>query len=625
MEGDGDDCLIGENSDPHLQFGGEATPLSSTIFLDQVGEVILTCNSDGLSWKCVEPFSKDESTCLGIKRDSKVSTNIKFSDLYAVEFINYGIIRGSNLPNAGRFLLGHNFEMYRFTVHGFHRSKTRSSLWVPSVFTFGLDNLQTCQMWVNRINSSLALQVGRPKNLLVFINPKSGKGHGYRVWETVAPIFTRAKVKTKVIVTQRAGQAFDVMVSTSNRELNSYDGVVTVGGDGFFNEILNGFLKSRHKASYPPAPSDFIHSLECNGSFVLHDPIETAATSFAVDDESLLSSSIHNGMESTNFSCWLTNHLDVYEITGNEDGSCSTDQDPEFPPQNEWFRFGIIPAGSTDAIVMCTTGARDPITSALHIVLGKRVCLDIAQVVRWRTTSTSKVEPCVRYAASFAGYGFYGDVITESEKYRWMGPNRYDCAGTKVFLKHSSYQAEVAYLEVKSEETNPTAKGNLASLVQALGSPNVSERVVCRVNCNVCSMKPMDTFACGSQPPGETRWVTSKGRFLSVGAAIISCRNERAPDGLVADAHLSDGFLHLILIKECPHAFYLWHLTELARKGGNPLKFDFVEHHKTPAFTFTSLGKQSMWNVDGEVLQAHQLSAQVFQGLISLFATGPEV
>lgn len=125
-------------------------------------------------------------------------------------------------------------------------------------------------------------------------------------------------------------------------------------------------------------------------------------------------------------------------------------------------------------------------------------------------------------------------------------------------LSFSSYQAEVAYLEVKSEETNPTAKGNLASLVQALGSPNVSERVVCRVNCNVCSMKPMDTFACGSQPPGETRWVTSKGRFLSVGAAIISCRNERAPDGLVADAHLSDGFLHLILIKECPHAFYLW-------------------------------------------------------------------
>ena len=33
-------------------------------------------------------------------------------------------------------------------------------------------------------------------------------------------------------------------------------------------------------------------------------------------------------------------------------------------------------------------------------------------------------------------YGFYGDVIMESEKYRWMGPKRYDYAGTKVFLQH---------------------------------------------------------------------------------------------------------------------------------------------------------------------------------------------
>ncbi|KAE9598333.1 putative ceramide kinase [Lupinus albus] len=75
---------------------------------------------------------------------------------------------------------------------------------------------------------------------------------------------------------------------------------------------------------------------------------------------------------------------------------------------------------------MGTTGARDPITSALQIVLGKRVHLDIAQVVRWKTTPMSEVESYVRYAASFSG-----------EKYRWMGPKRYDYAGTMVFLRHS--------------------------------------------------------------------------------------------------------------------------------------------------------------------------------------------
>lgn len=320
----------------------------------------------------------------------------------------------------------------------------------------------------------------------------------------------------------------------------------------------------------------------------------------------------------------------VSGITGTGDDSCQTEaEDVEFSFPNEKFRFGLIPAGSTDAIVICTTGARDAMTSALQIILGKAVCLDIAQVVRWKKTSTSKDEPCVRYAASFAGYGFYGDVITESEKYRWMGPKRYDYAGTKVFLRHRSYEAEVAYLEVESEKNNVgPEKESTGSWKKGLWSLlKKSERVACRANCNICKTKAGHTSAkCPSLQPysKDSRWLKSKGRFLSVGAAVISCRNEKAPDGLVADAHLSDGFLHLILIKECPHACYLCHLLQLAKKDGNPLDFEFVEHHKTPAFTFTSFGKESIWNVDGELFQAHQLSAQVFRGLINLFASGPE-
>lgn len=604
MERDGDDRV------PNPQIHSQTSALSSTLLLDHVGEVLLTFNPDGLSWKLLGSSNYDESTCFGIKLFPKVATHIKFSDVYATEFANYGIIHGSSLRNTGRPLSGYSSEMYRFAVHGFERSKTLPSVWVLAVYTFGHKDQQTCQMWVNQINESLNMEVGKPKNLMVFIHPRSGKGNGCKIWETVAPIFSRAKVKTKVIVTQQAGQAFDVMASISNKELNLYDGVVAVGGDGFFNEILNGFLKSRHKTPFPPVPSDFVHSIGHNGSSVVNDQNETVTETSQNEDHSpLLPSPRHNG---------------------SEDASCSgEDQDPEFPIPNEQFRFGIIPAGSTDAIVMCTTGARDPITSALHIVLGKRVYLDLAQVVRWKITSASKVEPHVRYAASFAGYGFYGDVIAESEKLRWMGPKRYDYAGTKVFLRHRSYQAEISYLEVKDEERNSNSEiNNRVNHAWESSSPSSSERVVCRVNCNICRTKPNHGYRGSTMPYsrlGEKRWLKSKGRYLSVGAAIISCRNERAPDGLVADAHLSDGLLHLVLIRDCPHAFYLWHLTQLARKGGNPLNFKFVEHHKTPAFTFTSAGNESVWNLDGELFPAHQLSAQVFRGLISLFATGPEV
>lgn len=128
-----------------------------------------------------------------------------------------------------------------------------------------------------------------------------------------------------------------------------------------------------------------------------------------------------------------------------------------------------------------------------------------------------------------------------------------------------SYQAEIAYLEVKSEEINSTSeRGNLGGRKRAFWSPNKSEKVICRANCNICCTKPFHPSTDGSHTTpfshaGETKWSSTKGRFLSVGAAVISCRNEKAPDGLVADAHLSDGFLHLILIKDCPHAFYLWY------------------------------------------------------------------
>ena len=40
----------------------------------------------------------------------------------------------------------------------------------------------------------------------------------------------------------------------------------------------------------------------------------------------------------------------------------------------------------------------------------------------------------LKYSMSFAGYGFFGDVVKDSEKLRWVGVKRYDISGAKVFL-----------------------------------------------------------------------------------------------------------------------------------------------------------------------------------------------
>lgn len=39
----------------------------------------------------------------------------------------------------------------------------------------------------------------------------------------------------------------------------------------------------------------------------------------------------------------------------------------------------------------------------------------------------------LRYSVSLLGYGFYGDLLADSERKRWLGPARYDLAGTSDF------------------------------------------------------------------------------------------------------------------------------------------------------------------------------------------------
>ncbi|KAJ1280263.1 hypothetical protein BS78_04G217600 [Paspalum vaginatum] len=610
-----------------MQDGG----VGEVLFLDGVGEVSVAVGRDGLSLQPLHP--ELVSSCWSsITLQPKLDSKIKFSDVYAIEMLDKGPVRWP--WNTRSAIQGKkNVETHRFVVHGITRTRKCPSPWVPCEYIFGHKDLKICKTWFERIMACIKNESDRPKNLMVFVHPLCGKGRGVRNWKTVAPLFDRAKIKTKVIMTERAGHAYDTLSSLSDIELKAFDGVVAVGGDGLFNEILNGILSSRYKASYPPTPEGFGYfrsnenceeqmrnGLNCsrptpdsvNGMF-------PGNSSKCDDHEPLLSTSQPTG-------------LDIPSLNSSKE-PCIGDQDHLVTFPNDWFRLGIIPSGSTDAIVLSTTGERDPVTSALFIILGRRMSLDIAQVVRWKSSPTAEVLPTVRYAASFAGYGFYGEVIRESENYRWMGPARYDFSGTMVFLKHRSYEAKVAFLDTPDTSSlTASAEVDVTGEKPLRSHQKRPHKIICRTNCSVC--KEVSTSGQNSEDeiPDSSRtirenqkWVWSQGRFLSVGAAVISCRNERAPDGLVADAHLSDGFLHLLLIRDCPLPLYLWHLTQFTKKGSDPLSFKFVEHHKTPAFTFISSHDESVWNLDGEIFRACEASVQACRGLVNLFASGPEV
>lgn len=40
----------------------------------------------------------------------------------------------------------------------------------------------------------------------------------------------------------------------------------------------------------------------------------------------------------------------------------------------------------------------------------------------------------LRYSVSLLGYGFYGDLLADSERNRWLGPARYDLSGMRPLV-----------------------------------------------------------------------------------------------------------------------------------------------------------------------------------------------
>lgn len=218
--------------------------------------------------------------------------------------------------------------------------------------------------------------LNRPKRLLVFINPYGGKRKGPSIYEEkVYPLFQSAGIEVDCVITQRANHAKD-MLEDVNFCLKNYDGVVCVGGDGMFSELLNGLLIRTQKDAGIEQPS-----------------------------------------------------LKVPLIT------------PTIP-------IGIIPAGSTDAVVFGTTGLNDPTTSAIQIILNNRISIDVCGI------HTRDEDRFIRYATSFLAYGYFGDTLVDSEGNRWMGPRRYDWAGVKKFLRHKLYSGEIK-LYVSTADGSP--------------------------------------------------------------------------------------------------------------------------------------------------------------------------
>lgn len=78
---------------------------------------------------------------------------------------------------------------------------------------------------------------------MVLVNPFSGGGAAARAWTTAKTILDKCHVELTVIMTERAGHAYDIAHTEIKK--GDYDGVVTVSGDGLIHEVINGLYRRK--------------------------------------------------------------------------------------------------------------------------------------------------------------------------------------------------------------------------------------------------------------------------------------------------------------------------------------------------------------------------------------------
>uniref|UniRef100_A0A915JAY7 DAGKc domain-containing protein n=1 Tax=Romanomermis culicivorax TaxID=13658 RepID=A0A915JAY7_ROMCU len=118
--------------------------------------------------------------------------------------------------------------------------RAEKSKWRISYLACEFKDDVVCKNWKEKLDKDLKV-FNRPKNLLIFVNPFGGKGKAKLICNHfVRPLLDLANLQYKVIETRRANHARDSMLTKDYG--STVDGILAVGGDGLFSEVMNGLL-----------------------------------------------------------------------------------------------------------------------------------------------------------------------------------------------------------------------------------------------------------------------------------------------------------------------------------------------------------------------------------------------
>ena len=84
---------------------------------------------------------------------------------------------------------------------------------------------------------------GKNQEWFAIVNPNAGNGKGGKDWNRISDILTKNDIRFEMKTTGRKGQATEF-----TRELiaGGYRKIISIGGDGTLNEVINGIFTQDH-------------------------------------------------------------------------------------------------------------------------------------------------------------------------------------------------------------------------------------------------------------------------------------------------------------------------------------------------------------------------------------------
>ncbi|XP_019162412.1 PREDICTED: sphingosine kinase 1 isoform X2 [Ipomoea nil] len=217
--------------------------------------------------------------------------------------------------------------------------------------------------------------------------------------------------------------------------------------------------------------------------------------------------------------------------------------------------LGVIPAGTGNGMVKSLLDSVGEPCSAsnatLAIIRGHKRALDVATISQGQTKF---------FSVLMLAWGLIADIDIESEKYRWMGSARIDFYALQRMFCLRRYNGCIRFVPAPGDEVH--------------GEPT----------------EPMEVYSNGGPESGysgpsdvdvqKSNWRKIDGPFVSVWLHNVPWGSE---DTMAApDAKFSDGYLDLIVVKDCPKLALLSLMTGL--NNGGHVKSPYVFYFKVKEF-----------------------------------------